>query len=644
MHTFSTKSDSEIVLHLYEQHGVGAFEKLNGMFAITLWDIKQKELILCRDRLGIKPLYIAETKEGVLFGSELKALLQHGQCPNKLAWSNLDKAGLQNARITPSYVEGVQHFPAGHYLVLKHGDDGLGFQKYWHIDDYLEHTHNMTESEIEDEYVSLVKDSISKRLMADVPVGVFFSGGLDSSLIAAVSSRLSSSDIHCFTVVDKATYDSGDVQQAKNLAEQKGFKFYPILFSVDEMISQFNLSKLEQMIYLMESPRFDLEWFYKSELHKAAKKLVPGLKVILLGQGADEFAGGYSKYLGSSWHDWQEYINGNVKPSVKARLNKEAGIPERFSEYFDYSQDRIVASDGAYKEMMQAFVSQLQFFNLWHEDRTSSYYGIESRVPFLDHRILEFLAAIPTEMHESLFWNKSLVRRAVADEIESYPKDHPKVPFFVTDDQLAINAFAKGICKNIYGDFCERYLTSNALPISKENCDELFTSSQGSNVRSAEFAWQLIEFMSVVIFERMCSDINYFVKTCDSSVESAFPLFDTSNWDKLQDILNSSEYLRDVNEWKLKTKINIPSGCEIVNLLTEEEDSTELIWLLKGVQVLRIKVPLSHEWLVQLFDEMGRHRDSPKDLQFWSEKTGIAAKELVNNLGRFAKDGYIAKL
>ncbi|MEW8349776.1 MAG: asparagine synthase (glutamine-hydrolyzing) [Candidatus Thiodiazotropha taylori] len=641
---FSTNSDSEIVLHLYEEFGLDAFAKLNGMFAIAIWDCNRKELILCRDRVGIKPLYIAETDEGVLFGSELKALLQHSECPNKLDWSALEKAGLKNENITPSYIEGVSHFPAGHYLILKQDNQELNFKRYWQLDDSLNHRLNMSESEIQQNYNSLIQDSINKRLMADVPVGVFFSGGLDSSLIAAVASRLSSSEIHCFTVVDKATYDSGDVQQAKNLAEQNGFKFYPILFNVDEMISEFSLSKLEQMIYLMESPRFDLEWFYKSELHKAAKKLVPSLKVILLGQGADEFSGGYSKYLGSSWHDWREYIDGNIKPSVKFRLNKEAGIPERFNAYFDYSQARIAVPENAYKQMMKAFVSQLQFFNLWHEDRTSSYYGIESRVPFLDHRILEFLAAIPAEYHESLFWNKSLVRKAVADEIENYPRDHPKVPFFVTDDQLAINALAKGICKNIYKEFCESYLTTNALPVSQEDFDELFTLSQSGNIRSADFAWQLIELMSVVIFERLCSNISYFVETCDNSVESAFSLFDCADWDKLPDILNSSVYLKDVNEWKLSAKINIPSGCEIVNLLTEEEDSTELIWLLEGTQVLRIKVPLSHDWLVQLFDEMGRYRDSPKDLKFWAEKTGIAAKDLVNNLGRFVKEGYISKL
>lgn len=640
-HVFTTNSDSEIVLHLYEEIGVKAFEKLNGMFAITLWDCTKKELVLCRDRLGIKPLYIAETSEGYLFGSELKAILQHPACPNDISWSDLKIPGLQDKKNISSYVDGIQHFPAGHYLTISY--DKCEYKKYWTISDYIEKSIKPTESDIKKTYNDLICDSVDKRLMADVPLGVFFSGGLDSSLIAAIASEIST-DIHCFTVIDKATYSSGDVDIAKNLADHYGFKFYPILFNSDDLIAKFDLKKLETMIYLMESPRFDLEWYYKSELHKAAKKYVPKLKVILLGQGADEFAGGYSKYLGSSWNDWQEYIEGNVNPAIKARSNRLAGIPERFDRYFESPNNVKLSKDNAYKKKMEAFVSQLQFFNLWHEDRTSSYYGVEARVPFLDHRIVEFLASLSSDLHEKLFWNKSLIRKVVKEKIDIYPEAHDKVPFFVTNDQSSLNIVAKSICKNVFNDFSESYLNTTNLPISNGAFHELYELSQKKNIRNSEYSWQLIELMSIVIFAKFCKSPDYFLKISSNSVADAYPVYDVSEWDKLQEVFNSSQYLKDVSDWKLETKLNIPEDCEIVNLLTEGDSFTELVWLSERAEVLRIKVPISHDWLVQLLDEMGRHIDSPKDLRYWSDKTGVAPQMLINSLNRFVTEGYITKI
>ena len=119
--------------------------------------------------------------------------------------------------------------------------------------------------------------------------------------------------------MEKSTYKSKDVEQAKKVTEALGLPFYPILFDLDKIASNFSLEDFENLICLIESPRFDPEWLFKSELHRAAKELVPDLKVILLGQGADEFSGGYSKYLGSQWETWDEYMFGEVSPSLVER-------------------------------------------------------------------------------------------------------------------------------------------------------------------------------------------------------------------------------------------------------------------------------------------------------------------------------------
>ncbi|MCG8488114.1 MAG: asparagine synthase (glutamine-hydrolyzing) [Chromatiales bacterium] len=637
---FSSDSDSEIVLHLYEEFGTSAFEKLNGMFAITIWDRKNKELVLCRDRIGIKPLYYAETASGFLFGSELKALLRYPDCPRELNWSNLNEPGLQDSMEVSSFVEGVAHFPAGCYCKISAQQD-ITFERYWSLDKHISNSIS-NDSKTLEQYVELIQDSVQMRLMSDVPVGIFFSGGLDSTLLTSIASSYSS-DIHCFTVVDKATYDSGDVPVAKLMSENHGYNFHPILFDIDTMIKNFDLSSLERIIYMMDSPRFDLEFFYKSELHKAAKKLVPDLKVILLGQGADEFAGGYSKYLGSKFYDWNSYINGEVKPSIDYRYNRESNLPVRFDGYFDYVLNQSIDFKDVYKEKMKALIYQLQFFNLWHEDRTSSYYGIESRVPYLDYRILELMASISSEKHESLFWDKTLIRKAVAQIVKDYPQQHPKVPFFVTDDLLNANIFAKNICSNIYSEFCEKYLDKTSLPVNQSSFDELYETSQSDRVKSSGSAWQLIELMSIVIFERFCKTPDEFVNSCDNSLDSAFSEFPLDAWDKLPDILNNSVLFKGALEWTQESVINIPDDCEIVNLLTESDEATELVWLCEGRQELRVKIPNSHDWLVMLFDAMGRHTNSPLTVQHWSEKTGVSAQVLVNNLDKFVKTGFITK-
>ena len=170
------------------------------------------------------------------------------------------------------------------------------------------------------------------------------------------------------------------------------------------------------MVALIESPRFDPEWLFKSELHRAAKALVPDLKVMLLGQGADEFAGGYSTYLGSKWRHWDDYITHSVTPSIDQYVGQNLHLPERFNGAL-HQPDLINRYASKYHLKMKMLTYQLQHFNLWHEDRTSSYHGIESRVPFLDHRLVELLASVPENQHPSLFWDKQIVRKCLSEQL-----------------------------------------------------------------------------------------------------------------------------------------------------------------------------------------------------------------------------------
>ena len=643
--TFKTESDSEIVLHLYEEYGEKAFEMLNGMFSIVLWDKNQAKLTLARDRLGIKPLYYTLTEKGLIFASELKALLLHPDCPREINWDNLSKIGIQDKSRVSSFLKNVNHFGAGSYACYSK-TKGFVESTYWSLKESLSKS-NDTSPPVEtgtliNQYSELLNDSVDKRLMADVPVGIFLSGGIDSSLIAALASRKNKS-IHCFTVVDNATYRCGDVSNARMLAQELDIDFHPILFELKNLVDHFNLDELEKMVYLIESPRFDLEWLYKSELHKSAKNLVPELKVILLGQGADEFAGGYSNYMGSRWQNWQEYVEGNLVPANKDSQFEEQKVPLRFRPYID-KLDNDLNAQSPYKTKMLAFTKQLQFFNLWHEDRTSSFYGIESRVPYLDHRIVEFLAEIPPSNFEELFWNKNLVRAIADKELPSFPKSHPKVPFFVTDDRTSIDLIAKEFCRKIYPNFKERYQVGNSFSINFDTLDGLYEASQKKNLSSAQKAWELLEFMCLTIFDRICTNPESYLEKFDHSTDKAFAEIQDSQWSEIEQLLNKNSFASLNTEWSTDTIVNLPDDSQVLNFLTEAEGSTGLILLANGTQISRLDIPDSHDWIVMLLDEMGRHTSNPKDIQYWSQRTNVQLQEVVNTFAQLVNSGFVVRI
>ena len=638
-HTFKTNSDAEIVLHLYEEYGTDAIALLNGMFAIIIWDKRSNLLLLARDRLGIKPLYYTISDEKLIFASELKSLLMHPECSRELEWGDLDILNLQQQNNISTYVENVHYLSAGTYAIFDQ-KNGFTKSKYWEIDTAIKSPSRKTAIEIMADYQSLLEDSVQKRLMSDVPLGVFLSGGIDSSLITALASR-THSQLHCFTVVERTTYRAGDVQQARDVAKQLNIPFYPVLFDTNKIADEFDLAGLEEMVCLIESPRFDPEWLFKSELHRAAKHYVPDLKVILLGQGADEFAGGYSNSLGAGNSCWNDYLE-SISPSLKYYRNKERNIPERLNRLM-CSNNSSIKTD-CYHEKMKLLVNQMQYFNLWHEDRTSSYHSIESRVPFLDHRIVELLASIPEDMHAELFWDKSIVRNALHNSIDNYPKEKKKIPFFVTDDISSINEFAWKICTNIYEDFRKKYLEDNNCIVDIVLCEELFDDVLRRRHDMYDSAWQLIEIMTIAIFAKYLMNPSVYLDNNTSKIKEPLPLVLDSEWDKLNNDFLAPVYNINAINCTGDDIINIPKHCEILNPLTESEGNTCLILSSKGKQVRRISLDDQCYWLVQVIDEMGRHINAPKTINYWLERSGAETQVFYALVNQLVTGGLLEKV
>src|SRR5271156_2877098 len=187
-HLFRTRSDIEVLLHLYEEHGPECVTKVNGMFALAIWDGPNQTLFLARDRMGKKPLYYRATPGQLIFGSEVKALLAHPDCPRELDARNLSKYLAYEYVPSPHCIfKGIHKLPAGHWLTWKNGQVRL--HRYWDLQ-FSTDKDNRPENEIAEELGERLKKAVRRRLISDVPLGVFLSGGIDSSSVVAMMAEL----------------------------------------------------------------------------------------------------------------------------------------------------------------------------------------------------------------------------------------------------------------------------------------------------------------------------------------------------------------------------------------------------------------------------------------------------------------------
>jgi len=507
-HRFSSHSDSEVIVHLYEEHGADLTDSLNGMFAFAVWDTRNRRLLLARDRLGIKPLFYTVVGDTLIFASELKALLAHPDCPRIFNWLDLER-GHGSFDRAPTYIRDVHHLPGGHFLLVEPGRSPA-LSRYWSLRDSMPRPGgtiaSMSETDYLDRYGELLRDSVKKRLMSDVPVGLFLSGGIDSTLLAAMAAQ-QRQDLHCFTVVEDSTLRAGDVEEAQKATMQLGLPFYPVQYETETLLDelQFDLGYFEYLIWALDTPRFSVEWLLKHELHRYAKSRIPDLKVMLLGQGADEFTGGYSQTWGrenQTWSMYQERMVG-IHDDIR-RL--DAGIPAYLypalaKRYPPDDQRPGIAEFHSQMEMRTVF---LQTYNLWHEDRTSSSQGVEARVPFLDHRLVELLASVPEEMHDRLFFNKHIVRHQLQQALPTYPPEKLKVKFYDAGENTAIARLRLAMARRLYPDFRASYLEADDAIFSTAQLDEFYHHATSGQAVSNQDLDDFFECMSISVFIRLC--------------------------------------------------------------------------------------------------------------------------------------------
>lgn len=284
-HRFSSRSDSEIVIHLYEELGVACLEKLEGMFAFALWDANRRILLLARDRFGKKPLHYALLESGIVFASEIKALLQHPQVSRDIDFRSMHKyLSYEYVPAPASIFRAIRKVEPGHYVVYRHGN--LHTHRYWDVPltDYP--VTDKTETECEEELVALLDQAVRTRLVADVPVGVFLSGGVDSGLVAALAAR-AAPQLECFTIgFDEPSFDESG--RAAQVAHYLGIKQHIQVFHARDM-----LRLIPKLPSIFDEPVADPSVVPLYLLSRFAAEKV---KVVLSGDGGDELFAGYQTY------------------------------------------------------------------------------------------------------------------------------------------------------------------------------------------------------------------------------------------------------------------------------------------------------------------------------------------------------------
>lgn len=448
-HRFRTRSDTEVVLHGYEQWGrEGLLERLRGMYAFAIWNRAEQTLFLARDRMGIKPLYFAEHDGRLYFSSEIKGILEHSRMPRRPNLATLPmymRVGFVTAPYT--MFEGVRKLPPAHYLFVR--DGRISIQEYWRLT--YDEGAPASEDELVEEFLERLRESVRMHLVSDVPTGALLSGGIDSTTNVALMKEILGEPFKTVTVgFEPSNYD--EVEQAAASAHALGTDHHSIPFAEDAM------DDLPRLMIHQEEPVARTTFSALYYLFKACRE--QGLKVVLTGEGADELLGGYH------WHR-EEYLPGfalRLPPHLRAVLaarpvsrvlwegRRQAGrvfrgepldIPTHYQDLIhigdrktgcrllapevraalrDHDSDSVlgywtnyvpaVADQPYLKQVLwiQSRTRLVDYIN-HHMDRMSMAHSVEARPPFLDHKLWEFCARLPTHL---------MMRGLPPDQTEKY--------------------------------------------------------------------------------------------------------------------------------------------------------------------------------------------------------------------------------
>lgn len=424
-HKFTTESDTEVLLHGYEEYGTDLFEMLSGMFAICIYDLENQEMVIARDRAGQKPLYYYSDKEKLIFASELKSIINVWGIEKKINIKALNLyLGLTYIPAPYTIYEGIKKLEAGMYGIIS--STGITVKEYWRLNPVRSHK-NYVESK--NELYKMLENSVRHQMISDVPIGAFLSGGIDSSIIVGMMSRISGSPIETFSIGFNSK-DFDESSKATTVAEFNHTNHHTKILDYNNA-----LTFMDSILEALDEPFADSSAIPTYYVSQFASEYV---KVVLTGDAGDELFGGYSKYLIGYYSDIYNRVPGWIRkvffeplikmlPDNDSRIRKikkvinnagEEAFPQYLNlmklgikdlnilltnDYYDsaafedirmkYYQKNI--PEGLQKSLYSDFKIVLEGDMLVKVDRMSMLNSLETRVPLLDEKIIDFAFSLP---------------------------------------------------------------------------------------------------------------------------------------------------------------------------------------------------------------------------------------------------------
>jgi len=471
-HSYRTRSDTETIVHLYEDYGRDCVLHLRGMFAFAIWDAHRQQLFLARDRLGIKPLYYWLSNERFLFGSEIKVILATGvgaklrrkALPEYLAYGYLSGE--------ETFYEGVRKVMPGHTLEVDSGGH-LEIRRYWDLPAWSFEPVSRPDAYYVETYRELLEQAVQSHLMSDVPLGVFLSGGIDSSAVAALMTRIRREPIETFSV-GYAEENYSETSYARLVARHLNAVHHEVLLSRAEFFDA-----LPRLVWHEDEP---IAWPSSVALYHVARLAQEHVKVVLTGEGSDETLAGYTRYAFTlknaaldsiyramapeflrqflrGWISDSSLLNAGLRrklshtfPGVDGRRWESFYFDNFFSAFSSQEQSTLL-SDELIAEVSpdSAYANVLRYWNqsagdmlhrllatdiktylvelVMKQDNMSMAASVESRVPFLDHPLVEFAMSIPANFLVRGLSGKRVLKQAMVDLLPREVVDRPKLGF-----------------------------------------------------------------------------------------------------------------------------------------------------------------------------------------------------------------------
>ncbi|MCU0413861.1 MAG: asparagine synthase (glutamine-hydrolyzing) [Ignavibacteriaceae bacterium] len=555
-HKFYTTSDTEVILHLYEEKGINCLSELNGQFAFAIWNSNSRTLFLARDRVGILPLFYTIQNKRLYFASEIKAIFCDEEIPRELDLESLDQIFTFWTTLPGKTIfNNIRELPPAHYMLIS--PNGITTNKYWYMN-FLNNTETFYRKtdDLVNEISETLTDAVRIRLRADVPVGTYLSGGLDSSALTETVKRKFNNELRSFGIrFENKNYDEGSFQN--EMVNYLGVDHSEIVISNDDIATNF-----EDVLWHTEKPLLrtgPIPLFLLSKLVNQS-----GYKVVLTGEGADEVFGGYDIFKEAKIRNfWAKNPDSKLRPLLLARLYPyifkddrlnqtliaffKSGIENPDDPFFSHNirwkntgkiknffseqvKDSNRNYDG-YSELMNLLppsysdwdiVTKAQFLESMiflsnyllssQGDRVAMAHSVELRVPYLDHRVIELLGKVNSEIKINGLNEKHLLKKVFKDRLPASILNRWKNPYRAPIHKALLNS-----TMSLVKEYCSEQSLKKSGLFENVKVARLISKLEKSNSAGEFDEMALVGIISTqIIHENFIQDFQYNYSESDS--------------------------------------------------------------------------------------------------------------------------------